>query len=287
MPTVTNPLEPGVYRIDLPCPLAPAFGNWRRAQRGKVHVIELENGPGGTARVSFVVFAKPGAFPFGKLGKPQRGAVVGALPDWPDVVAFVLKPLVPVEEALAAKRWADFFVAHAQPEFAELREAVAVVRANMAVIRSQLEAVKSGTASNPGAVLNNAGAIAKQSIELLLHKAGAIPFAFPRALVNETIEKLQAFADEVGAAPGKALHAISNFAGDAAGVVVPAEIGLGGVALFLAGAYLRYTEHKPSPLSNGLMLAGGAVAVVAGGTLSLNLANLFERIFPFHPEPKP
>ncbi len=285
-PTVTNPLKPGVYRIDLPCELAPVFGNWRRAQKGKVALLELENGPRGTARVSFVVFKSPGAFPFGKLGAPTVGEIVGALPDWPDVVAYVLRPLVPLESALEAARWAQFFAAHTQPEFAELGAAIAVTRANVAVIRAQLEAVKAGTARDPAAVLHNAAAMAKQSIELLLHKAGAIPLAFPRALVNDAITRLQALADEIAAAPGKALHAISEFGTNVFDKFVmpfqlPLDIGLIGVGAILLGAYLRYTEHKPSPLSNNLMLAGAGAAIVGGGTFALNLEKKLEELFPF------
>jgi hypothetical protein len=285
VPPVTNPLAPGVYRLDMPCPLAPAFGVWRRAQKGKVHVIELENGPNDTARVSFVVFGKPGAFPFGKLGYPRRGQVVGALPDWPDVVAFVLRPLGPTEDALAVARWAAFFAAHSTQEFAALHAAIELARANVAIIRLQLEQVKAGTSPNPAAAVHNAAALAKQSIEQILSAAGAIPLAFPRQLVNEAIARLQALADEIAAAPGKALHAISNFADDALGFVVPADIGLIGVGALLLGAYLRYSEKKASPLSNNLMLAGGAAMVVGGAQAALSVEKTLERIFPFsHPE---
>lgn len=261
-PRVTNPLQPGVYRIDLPCELAPVFGVWRRAQKGKVHVIELENGPRGTARVSFVVFHKPGAFPFGKLGVPVRGEVVGAMPDWSDVVPLIVKPLTSAYDAVSPERWADFFIAHGQAEFQELKAAVVTVRANMSVIRAQIDLVTAGQAPNPAAVLHNAAATAKQSIELLLAKAGAIPLAFPRELVNNAIAKLQALADEIAAAPGKALHALTQFGADAAGFFLPvglAALGLGAVVL---GGYLRWAEKKPSPLSNNLMLAGAAALVV-------------------------
>ena len=277
---VTNPLTPGVYRIDLKCELAPAFGAWRRAQKGKVHVIDLDNGPGGTARVSFVVFGKPGAFPFGKLGKPTPGQVVGAMPDWPDVVAFVLKPLVPAEEALGVARWAAFFAAHSQQEFAELHAAVGVARANIAIIRQQLELVRAGKSTNPAAALQNAAALAKQSIELLLQKAGAIPLAFPRQIVNEAIARLQALADEVAAAPGKALHALTQFAGDAAGFALPIGVAALGLAALGFGAYLRYSEKKSSPLSNNLMLAGGAALVLGEIEAGKSGAQTLLRIFP-------
>lgn len=285
-PTVTNPLTPGVYRIDLPCELAPLFGNWRRAQKGKVHVIELENGPEGKARVSFVVFGRPGAFPFGRLGHPVRGSVVGAtMPDWPDVVAFIFRPLGPTEEALSVKRWADFFLSHAAPEFAELQAAVAVARANVAIIRAQLEQVKAGTSRSPAAAVSNAASLAQQSIELLLAKAGRIPLSFPRALVNESIATLTALVDEIKAAPGKALHAITEFAGDAFNkvalpFVIPAELGLVGVGLLLLGGYLAFQEKKTTPTTRNLMLAGGAVALLGGGTVASNIKDLLLKEFP-------
>lgn len=260
---VTNPLQPGVYRIDLPVAKAPVFGAWRRAQRGKVHVIDFTEGPNTTARVSFVVFRKPGAFPLGKLGPPTRGEIVGgALPDWPDVVAFVLRPLGPAEAALELARWAEFFATHAQPEFAELKSAVVVARANMAIIRAQLDLVVAGKAPNPAAVLHNAAAMAKDSIEKLLATAGAIPLSFPRALVNDAIAKLQAFVDEIAAAPGKALHALTQFAGDAAGFALPIGVAALGLGALLLGGWLRYSEKKSSPLSNNLMHAGGAALVL-------------------------
>ena len=283
---VTNPLSPGIYRIDLPCARAAEFGRWRKAQRGKVHVIELENGPGGTARVSFVVFGKPGAFPFGKLGHPERGQVVGEIPGWVDVVVFVLKPLVPLEDAVAAARWAEFFAVHSQAEFAELRAAIAIVRANVSIIRAQLEAVRSGHHPNPGEVLQNASRLAKESIELLLDKAGAIPLAFPRALVNNAIAKLQALIEEIAAAPGKALHAISTFADDALGFALPVGVAALGLAALGFGAYLRYSDKKASPLSTNLMLAGGAALVLGEIEAGKSGAATLLRIFPPHPGAK-
>lgn len=289
--TVTNPLAPGVYRIDLPCRLAPVFGNWRRAQRGKVHVIELENGPpepsrigaGPTARVSFVVFGKPGAFPLGRLGSPVAGQIVGGELGWADVVAFVYSPLGAVNAALGQKM-SDFLIAHTQPEFAALHDAVVVVKANMAVIRAELDAVRGGAPNGP-AVLHHAAQLVAQSIELLVQRAGAIPGAFPRVVINEALAKLNELADAIAAAPGKALHAITDFGAATweawlKPFVLPAEIGLGGVALLLLGGYLAYTEKTPSPLAKNLLLAGGAIAVLGGATLATNVADTLERTVP-------
>lgn len=278
-PRVTNPLPTGVYRVDIKPELAPVFGTWRRAQKGKVHVIELEDGPAGTARVSFVVFRKPGAFPFGKLGYPVRGEVVGAMPDWGDVVPFVTKPLAATLEALSPERWADFFIRHGQAEFEELKEAVVVTRANMLVIRAQLDLVTAGQSPNPAAVLHNAAAMAKQSVELLLSKAGAIPLAFPRELVNNAIAKLQALGDEIAAAPGKALHALTRFAGDAAGFFLPVGVAAIGLAALGFGAYLRWAEKKSSPLSNNLMMVGAAALVVGEIEAGKSGADTLQRFF--------
>jgi hypothetical protein len=290
MTVAANPLTPGVYRIDLPCELAPQFGNWRRAQKGKVHVLELENGPARlgssdpTARVSFVVFNRPGAFPFGRLGRPVAGQIVGELPGWGDVVAFVFAPLGAAEGALGQKM-GEFLAAHTQPEFAALHEAVAVVQANMAVIRAELVAVRNGAPNGP-AVLHHAAQLVGQSIELLVQRAGAIPGAFPRVVINEALAKLNELADAIAAAPGKALHAISQFPGKVwdswlKPFVLPAEIGLGGVGLLLLGGYLVYSQGgKMTPTTKNLMLAGGAIAVLGGATLATNIADTLERTIP-------
>jgi len=286
---VTNPLTPGVYRIDLPCKLAPVFGNWRRAQKGKVQLLELENGPpaqgsvGGepTARVSFVVFKPPGAFPFGRLGKPVAGQLVGEAPGWADVLSFVLAPLGAADAALGEKM-GEFLAAHTTPEFAGLHEAVVIVQANMGVIRAQIEMVRNGAPNGP-AVLHNAATLVAQSIELLVQRAGAIPGAFPRVVINEALAKLNELADAIAAAPGRALHAITKFPGQVwdnwlKPFVLPAEIGLAGVGLLLLGGYLAYSEGgKVTPTTKNLMLAGGAIAVLGGATLATNIADVLPK----------
>lgn len=263
---VTNPLAIGVYRIDLPVARAVDFGKWRRAQRGRVQLCELENGPNGTARVSFAVLDRPGAFPFGKLGKPTRGAIVGdVLPNWADIVSIPLRQFGPAELALSVTRWANFFASHAAPEFKALSDAVTVARGNLAVVRAQLELVRNGSVPNPGAVLQNAAGTVKASVELLLARAAAIPIAYPRELVNSAIKELTTVADAILAAPGKALHALSSFGGDLVDTLA-LPVGLEALALVAvgAGALMAWNEKKVSPLSRNLLL-GGAAAAFAGG----------------------
>jgi hypothetical protein len=263
-----------VYRIDLPTAKAADFGKWRRAQKGRVQLCELENGPNGTARVSFAVLDRPGAFPFGKLGKPVRGSiVVGAVvPEWSDVVLFPLRALPGAELALQAARWANFFAQHAQPEFAALKDAITIARANLAVVRAELELVRNGSATDPAAALRNAAATIKASAELVLKRAAAIPIAYPKELVNEVIKELTATADAIAAAPGKALHAITSFAGDAIDKLAgPALLELGAAVMLGAGGLMAFTEKKVTPTSRNLILGGAAAAFAAGFGAGINL----------------
>ncbi len=270
---VTNPLAVGVYRIDLPIDRAPDFGKWRRAQKGRVQLCELENGPNGTARVSFAVLDRPGAFPFGKLGKPVRGSIVvgSVVPDWKDVVLFPLRALPGAELALQAARWANFFAQHAQPEFAALKDAITIARANLAVVRAELELVRNGSATDPAAALRNAAATIKASAELVLKRAAAIPIAYPKELVNEVIKELTATADAIASAPGKALHAITSFAGDTFDKLAgPALLELGAVVLLGAGGLMAFSEKKVTPTSRNLILGGAAAAFAAGFGATMN-----------------
>jgi hypothetical protein len=280
---VVNPLAVGVYRIDLPLARAVDFGKWRKAQRGRVQICELENGPNGTARVSFAVLDRPGAFPFGKLGKPARGnLVVGAvLPEWKDVVLYPLRQFPGAEIALQVGTWANFFASHATAEFSELRDAVTVVRGNLAVVRAQLELVRNGSVPNPGQVLQNAATLVKASVELLLKKAAAIPIAYPRELVNNAIKELTAVADAIAAAPGKALHALTDFAGTAFDTLA-APVALEAVAVLAlaAGGFLVFSEKKVTPLSRNLMLAGAGAALAAGFVGTNNVLDLVNRKAP-------
>jgi hypothetical protein len=280
---VTNPLERGVYQIDLPCELAAGFGRWRRAQKGRVHVIDLQNGPDdGTARISFVVFAAPGAFPFGKLGRPRRGEVVGVMPDWTDVALLALKQFPPLRLVLEGKAFADFVAAHTAPEFAALRDALTAARVNALVVGQLLEGVRSGAATNPAGALHQAAALVQQSLELIAKRAAAIPIAFPRAVVDEVLGKLKEMGEAIAAAPGKALAAVSKFPGLVVDnwlkpFVLPAEASLLGVAAALAGGFLIYTEGKATTLSKSLVLGGAAVALLSGGVLASNLNDLLPR----------
>lgn len=280
---VTNPLAVGVYRIDLPIARAVDFGKWRKAQRGRVQICELENGPNGSARVSFAVLDRPGAFPFGKLGKPTRGnLVVGAvLPEWKDVVLYPLRQFPGAELALQVGTWANFFATHATAEFSALKDAVTVVRGNLAVVRAQLELVRNGSVPNPGQVLQNAATLVKASVELLLKKAAAIPIAYPRELVNAAIKELTAVADAIAAAPGRALHALTNFASDAFDTLAP-PVGLaaGAVVAMLAGGFLVFTEQKITPTSRNLLLGAAAAAFASGFFGVKNVDDLLHRKAP-------
>lgn len=280
---VTNPLAVGVYRIDLPIARAVDFGKWRRAQRGRVQICELENGPNGSARVSFAVLDRPGAFPFGKLGKPTRGnLVVGAvLPEWKDVVLFPLRVFPPAELALEVTRWANFFASHATAEFAALKDAVTVARGNLAVVRAQLELVRNGSVPNAGAVLQDAAKTIKASVELLLTKAGAIPIAFPRQLVNAAIKDLTAVADAIAAAPGKALHALTDFAGGVVDTLaLPVALEALAVVALAAGGFMAFTEKKVTPLSRNLLLVGAGAGIAAGFVGTTNVIDLVNRKAP-------
>lgn len=272
-----NPLERGVYRVDFAPELAPVFGRWRRAQNGKVHLLELEDGPAGKARVSFAVFGRPGAFPFGQLGFPERGDVVGALPDWTDVLGFIMDPLGSVEAHLvsSALAWARDAVA---PELEQLRTAIAVVKTNIALVNAQLEAIRTGHAANPAAMLQSAGLLVQQSIELLLKTAGGIAIEFPRDTVNELLKKLHVLAEAIKAAPGKAMHAVTSFAKGAMDKVVtpfvlPYEIGMGGIGVLGLAAFLAYEQGKVTDQTKNLALVGGAIALLGGGLLGRNIVH--------------
>lgn len=282
-PLVTNPLAIGVYRIDLPIELAGVFGKWRRAQRGRVQLCELENGPHGSARVSFAVLDRPGAFPFGKLGKPIRGSLVSGatMPDWKDVVLFPLRQFPAAELALQIGTWAHFFATHATAEFAALKDAVTIARANLAVVRSQLELVRNGSVPNPAAILQNAAATVKASVEMLLSRAAAIPVAYPRELVNSAIRELTAVADAIASAPGKALHALTDFAGDVASTLaLPVGLELVGAVALAAGGLMAFTEKKLTPTSRNLILGGAAAAFAGGFFGAKNVDELLHRKAP-------
>jgi hypothetical protein len=276
-----NPLAAGLYRVEVAPELAQVFGRWRRANAERVHVIGLEPSEEG-ARVVFAVYKPPGAFPFGQLGHPEVAeVVVGAVADWIDVIGFLANPLGAAERAIGEAA-AHFVADVSKPELKGLRDALIISRANVATIRAILEAVKNGTAPNPAAALGQAAAMAKQTIEVLVTAGGAIPIDFPRNLVNAALQKLHELEAEIKAAPGKALHAVSQFASDvvkkAAPVLVPGQIGIWGLGIVALGGFLAWEQGKRSELTDKMMLAGAAVAVLGGGIAGSNLFNLFEEL---------
>lgn len=270
----SNPLEAGLYRLELSRDGAPAFGRWRRANGERVHVVSLEPHPKG-ARVEFAVYKKPGAFPFGQLGYPEQArAVVGASVSWADAVHAVLSPLSAAESAAAAAA-GEFLVKLAGPQFAALSDAVKAAQINLEQIKAMLGAVAGGTSPNPAGTLGAAASLAEASIELLVTAGAAIPIAFPRAAVNRLLEELHKLATSIKAAPGRALKAVSTFAVDtakaAAKVAIPYELGVAGVSALALGALLLL-QGKRSNTTDYLMLGGAAVAIFATGQFAQSVA---------------
>jgi hypothetical protein len=277
--TVRNPLAPGLYRLDLFSPTderpdvrdgIPIFGRWRKANEHAVRVVEAATyatEPRHTC-VIFEVLGRPGAFPFGQLGAPERTSQVGAgFPSFVSIVEFLLDPLGTVE-ASAAEAVGKFFADVSKPELQQLRAALSVTKANIAIIRATLEAVRNGTAPNPAAALAGALDLVKQSTELILHAAAAIPIDFPRNVVNRVLSDLHELGKAIEEAPRKALGFLGRAARD---VVLPLETAnIGGAVFALAAAWAIYTG-KVTPATRNVMLVGGAVLVLGGGTLIENL----------------
>ena len=148
-------------------------------------------------------------------------------------------------------------------------------------MRAQLELVRNGSVPNPGAVLQDAANTIKASVELLLTKAAAIPIAFPRELVNSAITDLTAVADAIAAAPGKALHALTDFAGDVANTfALPVGLEALAVVALAAGGFMAVTEKKVTPLSRNLLLVGAGAGVAAGFVGTKNVLDLVNRKAP-------
>lgn len=275
----SNPLPPGVYRIDLFSPTQmqpdvadglPVFARWRKANAARVRVLEastMATEPR-LSRVSFEVLAPPGAFPFGQLGYPEQSASVGiGMPSFLDIANFLLSgPLGLVEQSFG-KATMDFLADVSKPELQALRAALSVTRANIAVIRATLEAVRNGTAPNPAAALAAAKDLAKQSLELILSAAAHIPIDFPRNVVNRVVSDLQGLIKAIEEAPALALKLAGKVARD---VLVPLEVAnLGAMAFAAAAAYALLAKRTKG--TDYVMMAGAAVAVLGGGTLFENL----------------
>jgi len=279
MVPVQNPLSPGLYRLDLFSPTdarpdvrdgVPVFGRWRKANQHAVRVVEAATyatEPRHTC-VVFEVLGRPGAFPFGQLGKPEPTSLVGiGFPSFVSIAEFLLDPLGSLEHS-AAEAAGKFFADMSRPELANLRSALSVTKANIAIIRAKLDAVRNGTAANPAAAIAEALDLVKQSTELILGAAAHIPIDFPRNVVNRVLSDLHELGKAIEEAPRKALGLLGRVARD---VVVPfeaASIGTG--VVILAGLWALH-QGNVSKATRNLLLIGGAVAVLGGGTLLENI----------------
>jgi hypothetical protein len=284
----TNPLAPGVYRIELFSPTAnhpdvrdglPVFAKWRKANAARVRVLEASTKATEPqlSSVTFEVLAPPGAFPFGQLGYPAFGGSVGAgLPSFFDIATFLLDPLSSLESAVAEAA-ATFLLDASKPELQQLRAAINVARANILIIRGTLEAVRNGTAPDPASALGAAKNLAKGTLEILLSAVAAIPIAFPRNVVNRVVNELQSLITAIEEAPAKALKLARDAATD---LVLPFEAAnVGGLAFALAAAYVLWSG-KRSKATDNVMLIGGAVALLGGGTLISNVLRGHDALHP-------
>jgi hypothetical protein len=267
----SNPLAPGLYRIDLfsPTPQSPEvrdgvpiFGKWRKANAAHVRVLECASwstDPRQT-RVQFEVVAPPGAFPFGQLGLPESLSSVGSIPL--RVIEFLLNPLLALE--VSAAKAAGRFVAVSQPELQGLRSAIIFTRANIAIIRATVDGVRNGTAPHPEAALAACADLAKQSLAQLAHATLAIPIAFPREVIHKLQIDLEALIKAIADAPAKALRLVAD-------VAVPFEVANIGLGVVLIGGLWALSQGKVSPATRNVMLLGGAALVLGGGTFLENL----------------
>jgi hypothetical protein len=268
---LTNPLPVGRYQLDLWSPTdakpvkdgVPIFNKWREtnAQRVKVLHAECWSTDPRQTRVLFEVNAKPGAFPFGQLGKPVMVAEVGSAATFVDAVQFLMDPLG-ILDSNAFKAAEAFVKELAPPELAHVRDAINLTRANIAIINATLQAVLNHTAPDPLAAIAACKQLIQGSLEALTSALGSVTIDFPRRIVSQVIDDLNNLQKAIEEAPAKALKAVAQAAKD---VVVPiAEVGVGTV-LAAGAALLWYSQRKRSDSSDGLLLAGVA-AVVLGGT---------------------
>jgi hypothetical protein len=281
---ITNPLPRGVYRIDLFSPSeqaphvadgVPVFGRWRRANAHAVRVLEATayHTEPVRSRVVFEVMGPPGAFPFGQLGPPLVAppASVGDLPSFADIALFLLNPIGSLE--LAAVKAAAHFLADATaPELRGVRDAVSAAKANIAIVRATLEAVRNGTAPDNAAALAGAAGLIKETIAMLLKASAAVPLHAPGHLIDNVIAELRGMLKAIEEAPARAIRGAAAAAkGLVSDVVVPFELGGLGAALALVVGWYMLEGGKRSKTTDGLVIAGVAIAVLGGTTGVHNL----------------
>ena len=268
---LTNPLPVGRYQLDLWSPTdarpvkdgVPVFNKWREKNAARVRVLHAErwNTDPNQTRVLFEVNAKPGAFPFGQLGKPVMVAEVGSAATFVDAVQFLMDPLG-ILDSSAVKAAEHFLVELAPPELAHVRDAINVTRANIAIIRGTLEAVLNHTAPDPLSAIAACKQLITSSLEILTHALGSVAIDFPRRIVSQVIDDLNHLQQAIEDAPARALKAVAQAAKD---VILPIEtVGMGTV-LAAAAAVLWWGQRKRSDASDGLLIAGVA-AVLLGST---------------------
>jgi len=282
---LTNPLPVGRYQLDLWSPTdaqpvrdgVPIFNKWREKNSARVRVLHAEcwNTDPRQTRVLFEVDDRPGAFPFGALGKPVLVAEVGSAASVIDAVSFLMNPLAALEASAAAS--ATHFLADlANPELQQVRDALSVARANIAIIRATLESVVNKTAPDPLAAVAACKSLIQSTLHTLTAALGSVTIEFPRRMVSQVISDLQALAQAIEDAPARALKAAAQAAKD---VVLPFETaGIGGTVLLAAAAWTLYTKKRSSS-TDTLMLIGGAALLLGGSDLIGNLMNPSEHAF--------
>lgn len=273
---LTNPLPAGRYQLDLwsPTPAkpvrdgVPVFNKWREKNAARVRVLHAEcwNTDPRQTRVLFEVLDRPGAFPFGTLGKPELVAQVGSAATIVDAIGFIMDPLGSLEASAAAA--AEHFLADlASPELQHVRQALILARANIAVIRATLEAVANKTA-DPIPAIASCRQLIHQSLEALVAALGSVTIDFPRRIISQVIADLNALEKAIEDAPARALKAVAQAAKD---VVLPFETATIGGTVFAAAALWVLYNNRRSKGTDLLMLAGGAALLLGGSDLLDNL----------------
>ena len=277
---LTNPLPVGRYQLDLWSPTdakpvkdgVPVFNKWRERNAERVKVLHAEcwNTEPRQTRVMFEVHAKPGAFPFGQLGKPVMVAEVGSAATFVDAVQFLMDPLGTLE-ASAAEAAGHFLRELAAPELAHVRDAINIARVNIATIRALLESIANHTSPDPLSAIATCKQLITTSLEALTAALGAAPGDFARRIVSQVIADLNHLAQAIEDAPARALKAAVQVAKD---VLIPESV-FGTGALLVAGAVALwwFQDKKRSSEGDTLLLVGAAAMLLGGGTLFENLTH--------------
>jgi hypothetical protein len=275
---LTNPLPVGRYQLDLWSPTdakpvkdgVPVFNKWREKNAERVKVLHAEcwNTDPRQTRVLFEVHDRPGAFPFGQLGKPVMVSEVGSAATFVDAVQFLFDPLGSLE-ATAAQAAARYVSELAAPELAHVRDAINLTRINIATIRALLESIANHTSPDPLSAVATCKQLIATSLEALTAALGSVPGDFARRIVSDIASDLNHLLQAIEDAPARALKAVAQAAKD---VVVPMEAGGLGMLVAAAGAFLLWqNQGKRSDTTDTLLLVGAGVALLGYTTLFDNL----------------